>query len=142
PSCGWAVVEPRSNEPEVSVTEHSMENELLRVEWDDRAVLTSIWDKEVGREVLSGPGNLLQLHDDNPRRWDAWDLDLEHRDSFIEVTAVAKPKPHGALCVLRAFGRSFGESRLFQLMSLDAGSRVLRFETVVHWQERPKMLKV
>jgi alpha-mannosidase len=27
-------------------------------------------------------------------------------------------------------------------MSLDAGSRVLRFETVVHWQERHKMLKV
>jgi alpha-mannosidase len=142
PSCGWAVVVPRSNEPEVSVTEHSMENELLRVEWDDRAVLTSIWDKAVGREVLSGPGNLLQLHDDNPRKWDAWDLDPEYRDSGIELTAVEKVQHQGGLRGVLAFGRSFGESWLFQLMSLDAGSRVLRFETIVHWQERHKMLKV
>src|SRR5205814_4653160 len=66
PSCGWAVVIGHPGEREVAVTDHSMENELLRVEWDDRAVLTSIRDKEADREVLSGPGNLLQLHDDNP----------------------------------------------------------------------------
>jgi alpha-mannosidase len=142
PSCGWAVVAPRSNEPEVSVTEHSMENELLRVEWDDRAVLTSIWDKAIGREVLSGPGNLFQLHDDNPRKWDAWDLDPDYRDSFIDVMSVEKVQQHGGLRGLLTFRRSFGDSWLFQLMSLDAGSRVLRFETVVHWQERHKMLKV
>src|SRR5258706_7310168 len=28
PSCGWAALVPRSSEPEVSVTDHSMENEL------------------------------------------------------------------------------------------------------------------
>jgi alpha-mannosidase len=142
PSCGWAVVVPRSREPEVAVTDHSMENELLRVEWDERAVLTSIWDKAVGREVLSGPGNLFQLHDDNPRNWDAWDLDPEYRDSVIELTAVENVQHRGGLRGLLTFGRSFGESWLFQLMSLDAGSRVLRFETVVEWRERHKMLKV
>jgi alpha-mannosidase len=119
-----------------------MENELLRVEWDDRAVLTSIWDKEVNREVLSGPGNLLQLHDDNPARWDAWDLDPEYRNSFVDVTAIEKVQHRGGLRGLLAFGRRFGESWLFQLMTLDAGSRVLRFETFVEWFERHKMLKV
>ncbi len=142
PPCGWAAVVPHSSEPEVSVTDHRMENELLRVEWDDRAVLTSIWDKEADREVLSGPGNLLQLHDDNPKRWDAWDLDAEHRDSFIEVTAIEKAQHRGGLRGLLAFGRRFGASWLFQTMTLDAGSRVLRFETFVEWQERHKMLKV
>jgi alpha-mannosidase len=142
PPCGWAVVVPHSNDPEVSVTDHSMENELLRVEWDDNAVLTSIWDKEVSREVLSGPGNLLQLHDDNPKRWDAWDLDPEYRDSFAEVTAIEKAQHRGGRRGLLAFGRRFGESWLFQLMTLDARSRVLRFETFVEWHERHKMLKV
>jgi len=143
PPCGWATVHvEHSREPEVRVTDHSMENELLRVEWDDRAVLTSIWDKVVGREVLSGPGNLLQLHDDNPQKWDAWDLDAEYRDSFVEVTAIEKAQWHGGLRGLLAFGRTFGESWLFQTMTLDAGSRVLRFETLVEWQERHKMLKV
>ena len=140
--CGWAAVVAHSSEPAVSVTDHSMENELLRVEWDDGAVLTSIWDKEADREVLSGPGNLLQLHDDNPRNWDAWDLDAEYRDSFVEVTAIEKIQRRGGLRGLFAFGRRFGASWLFQTMSLDAGSRVLRFETFVDWQERHKMLKV
>jgi alpha-mannosidase len=142
PPCGWSVVVPHSSEPEVSVTDHSMENELLRVEWDDRAVLTSIWDKAVGREVLSGPGNLLQLHDDNPRNWDAWDLDADYRDSSIELTAIEGVQRRGGLRGVLAFGRRFGESWLFQAMSLDAGSRVLRFETFVEWHERHKMLKV
>jgi alpha-mannosidase len=142
PPCGWAVVVPRSSEPEVAVTDHSMENELLRVEWDEHAVLTSIWDKEADREVLSGPGNLLQLHDDNPARWDAWDLDAEYRDSFVEVTATEKVQWHGGLRGLLTVGRTFGESWLFQTMTLDAGSRVLRFETIVEWRERHKMLKV
>jgi alpha-mannosidase len=143
PSCGWAVVVPYASEAAVEMTDHSMENELLRVEWDDYAVLTSIWDKVVGREVLSGPGNLFQLHDDNPRNWDAWDLDSEYRDSSIDLRAVEKVQQRGGgLRGLLTLGRSFGESRLFQLMSLDAGSRVLRFETFVEWRERHKMLKV
>jgi alpha-mannosidase len=102
-----------------------MENDILRVEWDERGLLTSIWDKEAGREVLNGPGNVLELHDDNPRRWDAWDLDIEHRDAFTVV-----------------FKGSFGSSTLAQTMSLDAGSRVLRFHTEVDWRERHKILKV
>src|SRR5712692_10557882 len=142
PSCGWAFVVPHPSEPEVSVTDHRMENELLRIEWDDRGVLTSIWDTEANREVLSGPGNLLQLHEDNPTQWDAWDLDAAYRDSFVEVTAIEKVEHRGGLRGLLALGRRFGESWLFQMMTLDAGSRVLRFETFVEWQERHKMLKV
>ena len=142
PPCGWSVHVPHPAEEHVTVSDHSMENELLRVEWDDRAVLTSIWDKEAEREVLSGLGNLLQLHEDNPARWDAWDLDAEYRDTFMEVTAIEQVQRRGGLRGLLTFGRTFGESWLFQSMSLDAGSRVLRFETFVEWRERHKMLKV
>ena len=144
PPCGWAVIVPHPATPEVEVTDNRLENEILRVEWDDRAVLTSIWDKEVGREVLSGPGNLLQLHDDNPKKWDAWDLDAEYRDSFVDVTVDGKygsgdgAGGPGEILIVRRFGRS----ELFQRMSLDPGSRVLRFETSIDWQERHKMLKV
>jgi alpha-mannosidase len=119
-----------------------MENELLRVDWDDRGVLTSIWDKEVDREVLSGPGNLLQLHEDKPARWDAWDLDSDYRDSFNELTNIEQVRRRSGLRGVFGFMRTFGDSSLVQIMSLDAGSRVLRFETLVNWHEEHKMLKV
>jgi len=142
PSCGWAYLVPGSSEPKVLVTDYAMENELLRIEWDERALLTSIWDKAADREVLSGPGNLLQLHDDNPKRWDAWDLDSEYRASFAEITAVENMQRRGGLRGSLAFARRFGDSTLTQIMSLDAGSRVLRFDSTVNWQEQHKMLKV
>ncbi len=99
-----------------------LENEFLRVELGEEGAITSIWDKEAGREVLSGRGNVLELHDDNPRRWDAWDLEIEHRDAYVVV------------------GRRFGSSTVTQRISLEA--RVLRFATEVDWHERHKILKV
>ena len=117
PGCGWAVVEqPVVKEP------GPLENEYLRVELNDGGLVTSIWDKAAEREVLSAPGNVLELHDDNPRRWDAWDLDIEHRETFVTV------------------GHRFGSSTVNQQIWLDG--RVLRFETEVDWHERHKILKV
>ncbi|HET7338847.1 MAG TPA: glycoside hydrolase family 38 C-terminal domain-containing protein, partial [Candidatus Dormibacteraeota bacterium] len=115
PACGWAVVEKPSER------DAGLENEFLRVELDDRGIVTSIWDKEAKREVLSGPGNVFELHDDNPKRWDAWDLDVEHRDAFV------------------SFGPA-SRSWIKQQVSLEG--RVLRFDTHVDWRERHKILKV
>jgi len=140
PPCGWSVHVPHPAEHHVTVSDHGMQNELLRVEWDERGVLTSILDKELNREVLSGPGNLLQLHQDNPARFDAWDLDFP--TSFTELTMIEQVRTRGGLRGVFEFSRRFGDSFLTQVISLEAGSRVLRFDTLVDWQEEHKMLKV
>jgi alpha-mannosidase len=136
PPCGWAVHASRPEPAAMSITSGRMENDILRVEWDERGLLTSIWDKEVNREVLRGPGNLLQLHDDNPARWDAWDLDLTYLDAVQDLTDLEGEQldPDGV-----RFHRRFGQSELRQRMILEG--RVLRFETQVDWHERHKMLK-
>jgi alpha-mannosidase len=121
-----------------------MENGLLRVTWDSRGLLTSIWDKQAGREVLTGPGNLLQLHDDNPKNWDAWDVDLSYRDRFLDLVELdsARVEMSGPLRAAVRLVRKFGASTLSQRMVLDAGSRTIKFETDVDWQEQHKFLKV
>jgi alpha-mannosidase len=123
-----------------------MENSLLRVTWDDRGLLTSIWDKEARREVLAegGLGNALLLHDDNPKNWDAWDVDADYRRTFAQITELASAhvEMEGPLRAAVRLTRKFGSSTLEQRMVLDAGSRVLRFETEVDWQEEHKFLKV
>jgi alpha-mannosidase len=148
PSCGWAVQDRAAvrSDQQVTVSEGSMENDLLHVEWDADGLLTSIWDKEAGREVLAEGkrGNLLQLHDDNPSRWDAWDIDLDYRKSATDLTRLSAfqvEQPGGLRGAVR-FTREFGRSRFSQRMVLDAASRVLRFECDVLWQEEHKLLKV
>lgn len=146
PACGWAVQHELSvrDEQRVRVSERGMENDHLRVRWDDHGLLSSIWDKQAQREVLSGSGNLLQLHDDNPWRWDAWDLDPEYLDSAVDLTGpfTQEIEEAGGLRGAVKFTRPFGRSRIVQRMVLDADSRVLRFECEVDWQETHKMLKV
>lgn len=146
PACGWAVQEELSvrDDQRVRISERGMENALLRVRWDERGALSSIWDKQAQREVLSGPANVLQLHDDNPRRWDAWDLDLESLDAPSDVAGAVRQEidEAGGLRGAVRFTREFGLSRVTQRMVLDADSRVLRFECEVDWQETHKLLKV
>lgn len=144
PPCGWAVQDPAGDVDRVSVTTRSMENALLRVEWDDVGLLTSIWDKQSQREVLSGLGNLLQIHDDDPARWDAWDLDATYRDNVVDIVDLQRIQIEAddPLRAILGTTRKFGSSIIRQRMTLDAGSRVLRFETHVTWLEQHKMLKV
>ena len=144
PPCGWAVQAPVSGGDRVSITNRTMENGLLRVEWDEAGLLTSIWDKESEREVLSGLGNLLQLHDDNPARWDAWDLDATYRDEAVDLIDLRRMQieANHPLRAILGTTRMVGSSLIRQHMALDAGSRVLRFETHVIWREQHKMLKV
>jgi alpha-mannosidase len=144
PPCGWQVHVPIRAAERVEVGDRTMENGTLRVEWDDDGVLTSIWDKQARREVLSGPGNLLQLHDDNPSRWDAWDIDLDYLDSKIDVTDLESQRVEiaGGVRGKVRFTRRLGRTRFIQQMVLDAESRVLRFDCDVDWQEEHKLLKV
>jgi len=149
PACGWTSPgEQASFAPEqaVLVSDRAMENELLRIQWDERGLLTSIWDKVGAREVLASGqvGNLLQLHDDNPARFDAWDLDIDYLENKVDLLELSRFQVEisGGLRGAVRFIREFGRSRLSQLMVLDAGSRVVRFECDVDWQEEHKMLKV
>jgi alpha-mannosidase len=148
PSCGWAAVDPATvtHEHPVVVSDGRMENELLRVRWDGRGLLTSIWDKVADREVLAAGtrGNVLQLYEDNPARWDAWDIDSDYQKHGIDLLELSRQEVEvaGGLRGAVRFMREFGRSRISQRMVLDAGSRVLRFECEVDWHEDHKLLKV
>src|SRR5260370_42711667 len=64
PPCGWAVVErPADRAP-------SLEHAILCLDLGEHGLVTSIWDKPTGREVLSGPVDVIELHDDNPMRYE------------------------------------------------------------------------
>jgi alpha-mannosidase len=117
-----------------------LDNGLVRVTVDARGLITSAYDLTAGREALA-PGttaNLLQLHQDFPNQWDAWDLDAFHRNTVRYLTDAEEVSAvDGGVRVVR----TFGASRIEQLLTLPPGSRRLDIETLIDWREREKLLK-
>lgn len=156
PACGWAPAESvdLGDRVVVDAAARRMENGLLRVEWDADGLLTSVFDLEAGREVLAEGdgvrGNLLQLHEDHPAHWDAWDVDESYLDKVVDlvdaasVEVVTDDPLRAELAVERRFGGSAGEgpSTIRQVVRLDAGSRHLEVHNEVDWRERHRFLKV
>ena len=98
-----------------------------------------------GREALAAPGNRLELYDDRPVAFEAWDIDpfhLETRRDCPPATSyeVVTDSPLRAEV---AFERAIGEgSTMRQVVRLDAGSRRLEFHTEIDWHEERTLLKI
>ena len=119
-----------------------LENEYLRVSIAPNGDLISVYDKENGREVLTGPGNRLSISHDKPIHESAWNLEKDyqlHMDYLdtAEVEAVEASPVRGAVRVTRRYH----DSVITQTYTLYAGARRLDFNTHTDWREREKVLK-
>jgi alpha-mannosidase len=57
------------------------ENSLFRVAIDSvSGWVKSIFDKRSGKEILAGAGNRIQLLEDLPKQWDAWNIGLTGKE--------------------------------------------------------------
>ncbi|MGJ5894790.1 alpha-mannosidase [Streptomyces sp. V2] len=133
-------VKPHLKEVESDNQTFVLDNGIVRVTIDSRGLVTSAYDLEADREALApgAVGNLLQLHQDFPNQWDAWDLDVFYRNSVRDLTeAESVTATEDGVHVVRVFG----DSRIEQTLTLPAGSRRLSVDTVVDWHEREKVLK-
>ncbi|WP_406015930.1 glycosyl hydrolase-related protein [Streptomyces sp. NBC_00984] len=144
-AAGGAALAPQDPEPAVEVEEldsgFRLDNGLLRVAVDERGLVVSVVDLVAGRETVA-PGcaaNLLQVHPDLPNRWDAWDVDAFYRNTVTDLTEadVVRRSGDGVEVV-----RTFGSSRVTQLLTLRPGARRLDIDTEVDWHEQEKFLKV
>src|SRR5690606_20082141 len=81
PSLGWmqarVSTDPGTAPSAVSVSKTHLENDLLRVVFDERGEITSLLDKVRNRELLPNGAlaNRLIAYEDKPMEWDAWDID-------------------------------------------------------------------
>jgi alpha-mannosidase len=135
------VIEPTDA---VAVAGLTLENEHVRVTLAPDGTVASAIEKTTRRETLAAHGNRLELYEDRPVDFDAWDIDPFHLDTRRDC------EPADSYAVtstpLRAelrFERTVGEaSRMTQTVRLDSGSRRLEFHTLVDWHESHTLLKV
>ncbi|MCU0520989.1 MAG: glycosyl hydrolase-related protein [Anaerolineae bacterium] len=148
PSCGWTTLHPApasTVESELQATPRSLENSVLRVEFNERGEITSLVDKTVPLgEMAAGPGNRFEMYKDVPSRFDAWDIDsmYEQAPVALDAPAAIEVVSEGPIVATLRITRRLHNSTMVQEVSLTRGSRRLDFRTTVDWQERHKLLKV
>ncbi|WP_406494574.1 glycosyl hydrolase-related protein [Streptomyces sp. NBC_00846] len=117
-----------------------LDNGLVRVRIDAQGLVTSAYDIAADREALAPgtAGGLLQLHQDFPNEYDAWDIDAFYRNTVHNLRdADSVGAEEGGVRIVR----TFGDSRIEQLISLPEGSRRLDIDTEIDWHEKEKLLK-
>ncbi|MBE0696489.1 MAG: alpha-mannosidase, partial [Anaerolineaceae bacterium] len=143
PAMGYSTVDMANADPipAVKAGKHLLENDLLRVRFAEDGSITSIIDKERGREILQNgqTANRLAVYRDPG---DAWDFPLDYANQtprYMRLVSAA-PSVDGPRAALVQIYR-IGNSELVQEIALFAGSRQLDFYTRTRWRERESMLR-
>jgi len=125
------------------VTPSSLENERYMVKLDANGDVSSITDREAGKDLLGGPAR-LELLNDLSTRWPAWEI------TWSEVskpprTVAASPRvrivEQGPARVALEVARTAAGSTIVQRISLAAGGDRLEFDTRVDWKTPGTLLK-
>lgn len=120
----------------------ALENRFVRVELGDDGTLTRVLDKRFGRDVLAGRGNQIWAYRDQPREYDAWDIDEDYRRSGEELAASAiEVIEHGPHRAALRVTRRFRDSTIVQSVRLWANSARIDFHTRFDWHDRRILLK-
>ncbi len=150
PSVGYAVydVQPGAGASESSlhVSKDSLENRYYRVKVNADGDVASIFDKTIGKELLSAPARLAISYD-NPQQWPAWNMDWDQEQAppkaYVSGPAQVRVVEEGQARVAVEVVRETAGSRFVQTIRLaagDAGKRV-EFGNVIDWSTRESNLK-
>jgi alpha-mannosidase len=125
-------------------TNPNLENEMIKLNFDDKGAITSIWDKTTNEELLAAPANALKLWEDLPNNWGAWDINHFYRETTPELPCLLERK----VTVNNKFKQSIyqrlsiASSEIKQTISIFKNSRLIEIENEVDWNEKHKMLRV
>lgn len=145
PAHGYAVVKPcDTRDVSVFADEKKIENDNLRVEFDEKYNIVSIYDKVNGREAIvhGEKANVFEVFEDYPRCYDAWEITEYYKqkkwiiDDVSAVEVIRKPLYAGLRIT-----RKYRNSVITQEIILKKDAVRLDFVTEVDWQEDHVLLK-
>jgi alpha-mannosidase len=124
-----------------------LDNGVVAVTVSDQGLVTSAVDLATGRDAIAPgrEGNLLQLHEDVPNRWDAWDVDRYYRNrvnDLRQVSALSASVDEEGVARVVVERQISPDSTVRQELSLAPGARVLEIDQRTDWHETEKFLKV
>lgn len=144
PAHGWRVVKPSAGKGSVKADKSSLENDLVRVCFNDKYHIVSVYDKVNGREVIESgkEANVLEIYEDYPRDYDAWEITEYHKQKKWIASDVASVEViNEGCCAAVKITRKYYGSTFVQTVSLTENSPRIDFKTNVDWHEDHVLLK-
>lgn len=153
PSVGYAVysVHPghttAAAASDLHVSDHELENRYYRVRIDGNGDISSIFDKQIGRELLQSPMRLAISYD-NPEQWPAWNMDWDQEQTapkaYVSGPATLRVTENGPARVAVQISRETDGSKFVQTVMLSSGDAGKRVEVAnaIDWNTRESNLKV
>jgi alpha-mannosidase len=140
---------PKAAEPGASVEREAddfvLSNAQVQTRLNRAGLITSVIDSASEREAIApgSYGNLLQLHQDLPNDWDAWDVDSFYRHSRTDLMSAESSeivKLDEGLAGVRTV-RRYRSSTFEQLVTLAPESAGVTIQLDVDWREQETFLK-
>ncbi|MQL54322.1 alpha-mannosidase [Acidianus ambivalens] len=85
PSIGYSECNPERVDDKVRINGLTLENSILKVSLNNDGDIISIYDKEVERELLSKPSEIIAY--ENIPVWDAWDIEPSFKNTSFKIKA-------------------------------------------------------
>ena len=152
PSVGYAVYSVRAASTKAAepstlhISEHSLENAYYHVTLNKDGDIASVFDKKIGKELLTAPIRLA-ISNDNPEQWPAWNMDWDQEQTppkeYVHGPATMRIVENGPARVALQVSRETDGSKFVQTIQLSAGDSGKRVEIVnaIDWNTRESNLK-
>src|SRR6185312_10465871 len=123
-----------------------LENSHYKVELNADGDVSSIYSKDLKKEMLQAPVRLA-LSNDTPKQWPAWNMDFDQEQAaplrYVSGPAKIEVVENGPVRASIRVSRKDGDSTFVQTISLAAGDagRVVAFSNAIDWHEKAVNLK-
>ena len=116
-----------------------LENDCVQIFFAEDGAILSVYDKKANKEILKDKSNRFAVYADEGDAWDfsecyrsriAKHFELVHTEAFADGPKKGVRQEY-----------VFGNSKLWQTISIIDGSPIVEFDTKVDWKESEKMLR-
>lgn len=135
---------PYSKDTGLKLTNHSLENYKFRIVFNRNGDIAKLYDKELGKDIISSPIKMALLHDTGELSYPSWEMrkeDIDKEPYCYANTPKFEIYENGAARISIRITREADYSTITQIVSLTPTSEYVEVYNMVDWRTRRTMLK-
>lgn len=142
----FKIIEEQSSNKKIHMTNKEIENEFLKIKFNEKGQIISFISKKANRELIKEGkiGNELQAFEDKPMCFDNWDIDIFYKEKMwiIDDLQDIEVVENGPVRSTLKIKRNFLDSKITQYIYVYNDLERVDFKNIIDWKEKDVLLKV